>query len=128
LTIADFTIYKSFVFSEINLPKDEFNIFQKQFEDSIQQLTKPDLIIYLVNNTDEVKKRINQRGRSYELDIEESYLANIEQGYLSFWKQQKDLNVLLIDTSKFNFPYSIEEISSLLNYLKDTEIKGLTAF
>jgi deoxyguanosine kinase len=124
LTIADFSIHKSLVFS--NLTLNEYNkvSFRKSFEEFINKLKMPDLIIYLKNNSKEAKDRIIKRGRLYEQQIQEKYLLDLELEYELYWKSQIHLNVLQINVDNFQFPYKTEDISKLLNYLKTAEIKG----
>ena len=66
-------------------------------------MPKPDLYIYLYQNTQRLLQNIKKRGRSYEQDIQEEYLEKINTGYLDYIKSQKDLNVLIIDVSNLDF-------------------------
>ena len=86
-------------------------------------MPKPDLYIYLYQNTDRLLENIKQRGRSYEQEIPAEYLEKINRGYLDYIKSQNDLNILIIDVSDRDFiknqedyAFILEEIKSKSNY------------
>lgn len=68
-----------------------------------KEITKPDLYVYLYQNTDRLIKNIQKRGREYEQNIGASYLDKIHNGYSNFIKTQQDLNTLVIDVSELDF-------------------------
>jgi deoxyadenosine/deoxycytidine kinase len=66
-------------------------------------MPKPDLYVYLYQNTDRLLQNIKRRGRSYEQEIPADYLDKINKGYLDYVKSQTNLNVLIIDVSERDF-------------------------
>jgi deoxyadenosine/deoxycytidine kinase len=66
-------------------------------------MPKPDLYIYLYQNSERLLQNIKKRGRSYEQKIPAEYLDKINSGYLDYIKSQTDLNVLIIDVSDRDF-------------------------
>ena len=78
-------------------------------------MPKPDLYIYLYQNTERLLENIKVRGRSYEQDIEADYLEKINFGYLDYIKTQKDLNVLVIDISDKDFVKNQQDYLYILN-------------
>jgi deoxyadenosine/deoxycytidine kinase len=61
-------------------------------------MPKPDLYIYLYQNSERLLQNIKKRGRSYEQKSGD-YLDKINSGYLEYIKSQTELNVLIIDVS-----------------------------
>ena len=51
------------------------------------------------------KQRIAQRNRSFEHHIEDDYLLNLKEDYLTFYNAMKSegANVVLINTSEIDF-------------------------
>lgn len=47
LTISDYLFTKCLLFAKVTLPDDEFRLYQRLFDIINQQLTKPDILIYL---------------------------------------------------------------------------------
>lgn len=101
--VSDYDIYKSLIFSKITLPEDEFRLYRKLFHLMYKDISKPDLYIYLYQNTERLQENIKKRGRDYEQNIDNSYLEKINTGYLEFLKNQKELNVKIIDISDRDF-------------------------
>jgi deoxyadenosine/deoxycytidine kinase len=66
-------------------------------------MPKPDLYVYLYQNTNRLLQNIKRRGRSYEQDISADYLDKINKGYLDYINTQTNLNVLIIDVSDRDF-------------------------
>jgi deoxyadenosine/deoxycytidine kinase len=75
--------------------------------------------VYLYQNTDRLLRNIKKRGRSYEQEIEASYLEKINQGYLDYIKTQTDLNVLIIDVSELDFVKNQAHYLFLLNEINN---------
>lgn len=116
-TVADYFIFKSLIFARVTLGEDEYRLYQKIFDIMYKEIPKPDLYIYLYQNTEQLLENIRKRGRSYEQEIPSDYLDKINQGYLDYLKQQKDLNVLIIDVSDKDFVENQEDYISILEKL-----------
>lgn len=101
--VADYHIFKSLIFAKVTLQEDEFRLYKTMFDIIHKEMPKPDLYVYLYQNTDRLLRNIKKRGRSYEQEIEASYLEKINQGYLDYIKTQTNLNVLIIDVSELDF-------------------------
>jgi deoxyguanosine kinase len=117
--IADYHIFKSLLFSKITLEADEFRLYRTLFDIIYKEMPKPDLYIYLYQNTDRLLQNIKSRGRSYEQDITTEYLEKINRGYLEYIKNQVDLNILVIDVSDRDFVSSQEDYLFVLNKIKE---------
>lgn len=108
-TIADYFIFKSLIFASRNLEQLEFGLYSKLFAIVSSVVPKPDLIVYLYLNLDNLKKNIQKRGRPYEQNIQFDYLNKIQTGYLDYLRQQTDQRVLLIDTNDIDFVERTED-------------------
>ncbi len=102
-TVADYFIFKSLIFASKNLEPLEFGLYSKLFSIVSSVVPKPDMIVYLYLNLENLKKNIEKRGRPYEQNIQFDYLEKIQKGYLDFLRQQSDLRVLVIDTNGLDF-------------------------
>ncbi len=101
--VADYHIFKSLIFAKVTVTEDEFRLYRKLFEIIYKEIPKPDLYIYLYQNTNRLLKNIKKRGRSYEQEIPSEYLEKINQGYFDFIKTHPDLNILVLDVSERDF-------------------------
>lgn len=118
LIVSDYYIFKSLIFSQITLQKDEYNLYRRMFDVMYKEITKPDLYIYLYQNTDRLIDNIKKRGREYEQDIQPGYLDKIHKGYFNFIKSQQDLNTLIIDVSEMDFVKNKDDYNSILKKIK----------
>ena len=103
LIVSDYYIFKSLIFAQVTLQKEEYLLYRKMFDLMYREITKPDLYVYLYQNTDRLLKNIQKRGREYEQNISSNYLNKIHNGYSNFIKTQQDLNTLIIDVSELDF-------------------------
>ena len=120
--VADYHIFKSLIFAKVTLHEDEFRLYKTMFDIIRKEMPKPDLYVYLYQNTERLLANIKKRGRSYEQEIPADYLEKINRGYLDYIKTQTDLNVLVIDISDLDFikkqsdyVYLLGEINNRLN-------------
>ncbi|MDQ8011763.1 MAG: 2-amino-4-hydroxy-6-hydroxymethyldihydropteridine diphosphokinase [Flavobacterium nitrogenifigens] len=116
--VADYHIFKSLIFAKITLAEDEYRLYRNLFDIIYREMPKPDLYIYLYQNTDRLLQNIKKRGRVYEQNIEATYLEKINNGYLEYIKSQTDLNVLIIDVSDRDFVKNHEDYLYILNEIK----------
>ncbi|MFV5694685.1 2-amino-4-hydroxy-6-hydroxymethyldihydropteridine diphosphokinase [Flavobacterium sp. LB3P122] len=101
--VADYHIFKSLIFAKITLAEDEYRLYRNLFDIIYREMPKPDLYIYLYQNSERLLQNIKKRGRSYEQKIPAEYLDKINNGYLDYIKSQTELNVLIIDVSNRDF-------------------------
>jgi deoxyguanosine kinase len=101
--ISDYFLAKSFIFSKYNLKDDEMKLFEKLFSIINLQAPKPDLYVYLHVPVEKLLENIKLRGRSYEKHIQFDYLKEVQEGYFGFFKSQREMKILLIDTSHIDF-------------------------
>lgn len=113
--VADYHIFKSLIFAKVTLQEDEFRLYKTMFDIIHKEMPKPDLYVYLYQNTERLLENIKKRGRNYEQEIPADYLEKINRGYLDYIKTQTDLNVLVIDVSNLDFVKKQEDYVFLLN-------------
>ena len=112
--VSDYYIFKSLIFAQVTLQKEEYALYRKMFDIMYKEITKPDLYIYLYQNTDRLLENIKKRGRDYEQNIEASYLQKIHDGYVSFIKTEQGLNTLIIDVSELDFVNKKEDYKQII--------------
>ena len=113
--IADYDVYKSMIFAKITLQDEEFNLYKKLFQLMHKELPKPDMYVYLYQNTERLLENIKKRGRKYEQTIEASYLQKINDGYLEFIKSQYADKIKIIDISDRDFVKNRKDYLYILN-------------
>ena len=102
VTISDYLFTKCLLFAKVNLPEEEFLLYQRLFDIIHQQLIQPDILIYLHAPVSALQHNIKKRGRVYEQHIPDEYLFNIQQTYTHYIKQH-NIKTLFVDASNADF-------------------------
>jgi len=117
--ISDYYIFKSLIFAQVSLSKEEYALYRRMFDIMYKEISKPDLYIYLYQNTPRLLENIKKRGRDYEQNIEPEYLDKIHQGYNTFIKTEKSLKTLIIDVSDKDFLNNPEDYKEIIRQIKN---------
>lgn len=117
--IADYYIFKSLIFAQITLEKDEFRLYKNIFDIMYKEVTQPNLYIYLHQETDRLLENIKKRGRSYESEIPADYLNKINKSYADFIKTNKNQNTLVIDMTSLDIIEKQGDYIFILNQIQD---------
>lgn len=115
--ISDYLFIKSKLFARVNLPDDEYRLYENVFDIIYPNLPVPDLIIYLHAPLEKLRNNIRQRNREYEQQIEDEYLLDLQRAYLQLIKSQQ-FRTLIIDTTQTDFLNRPEQVTELLNYMQ----------
>lgn len=113
--ISDYDVNKSLIFANITLPEEEFALYKKLFQVMHKELPRPDIYIYLFQDTERLLKNIKKRGRKYEKSIEADYLQKLNSGYLEFIKSQHSESIKIIDISEMDFLKNRADYLKILN-------------
>ncbi len=116
VTISDYLFTKCLLFAKVNLPEDEFRLYQSLFDIMYQQLIQPDILIYLHAPVHKLQENIKKRNRSYEQNISNEYLFNIQETYTHYIKQH-NIKTLFVDVSKSDFLGNEQHLQAIINAL-----------
>lgn len=117
VTVSDYLFNKCLLFAKVNLPEEEFLLYQKLFDIINPQLVQPDLLIYLHAPIDKLKENIKKRNRHYEQQIAGEYLFALQETYTQYIRQH-DITTLFIDASKADFLGNEEHMKAILTALE----------
>lgn len=121
ITISDYLFTKCLLFAKVNLPEEEFLLYQRLFDIIHQQLIQPDLLIYLHKPVSNLQANIRKRGRVYEQAIPDEYLFNIQQTYTNYIKQH-NVKTLYVDAANADFLGNETHLKTIIDALeKDYE-------
>ncbi|MEY3059063.1 MAG: hypothetical protein RL000_415 [Bacteroidota bacterium] len=123
ITVSDYLFTKCLLFAKVNLPVDEFRLFQRLFEMMQPQLLQPDLLIYLHAPVHKLQENIKKRNRSYEQNIKDDYLFEIQQTYTHYIKQHS-FKTLFVDASNVDFINNPEYLDIILAALDRDYTEG----
>lgn len=117
VTVSDYLFTKCLLFAKVNLPSEEFRLYQKLFNIIHQQLLHPDILIYLHAPVQKLQQNIKKRQRDYEQAIPDEYLFNIQETYTSYIKQH-NIKTIFIDASNADFLGNEKHLQIVLDALE----------
>ena len=117
LTISDYLFTKCLLFAKVNLPDDEFRLYQRLFDTMHHQMIQPELLIYLHAPVSKLQENIKKRNRPYEQNIQNDYLYKIQQTYTHYIKQH-NMKTLIVDTSDADFMGNPKHLDTILDALE----------
>lgn len=123
LTISDYLFTKCLLFAKINLPDDEFRLYQRLFEIMYQQVIQPDLVLYLHSPVNKLQQNIRKRNRPYEQKIQDDYLFKIQETYTHYIKQH-NIKTIIIDASNADFLGNEKHLSTIIDILEKEYEEG----
>ncbi len=119
IIVSDYSIYKCLWFAKINLSNKDFLFFEKHFNAILNELPKPDLLVHISTDIDNLQKNIKKRGRSFEQKIDSAYLTKIEKQYKKGIKQIKVDNVLEITVENYYPKLEADVIEFVTDFIKN---------
>lgn len=120
--VSDYDVVKSLIFAKVTLQDEEYKLYRKLFDIMYKEIPKPDLYIYLYQNTERLLRNIKKRGRDYEQKIPSEYLEKINNGYLEFIRTHKNLNVKIIDVSDLDFVANANDYQKIILEIRDASL------
>lgn len=115
--VSDFLIDKDRLFAELNLEKDEYDLYHKVYQHLVIDAPKPDLVIYLQAPTEVLLQRIQKRGIPSEQMIESEYLNQLNRAYTEFFHYYSDSKLLIVNSAEIDFVANDEDYEQLVTYI-----------
>ncbi|MBT8293209.1 MAG: 2-amino-4-hydroxy-6-hydroxymethyldihydropteridine diphosphokinase [Eudoraea sp.] len=120
--VSDYDIYKSLIFAQITLQKEEFKLYRKMFNFMYKEVKKPDIYIFLYQSTERLLENIKKRGRSYEQGIDKEYLEKINRGYFDFLKGFPHRKSLIIDIADLDFVENTTDFELIIDKILEQSL------
>jgi len=100
--VSDYLFAKDQLFAELNLSRDELELYNKVVKSLNVDAPVPDLVIYLQASVDSLLDRISRRGVPFERAIERSYLDKLAEAYARFFHAYNDGPLLIVNASQID--------------------------
>ena len=117
VTVSDYLFTKCLLFAKVNLPDEEFRLYQKLFDIINPQIVQPDILIYLHTPVQKLQENIKKRNRKYEQSIPNDYLFNLQETYTQYIKQH-NIKTLFVDASNADFLDNPEHLKTITDALE----------
>lgn len=116
ITISDYLFTKCLLFAKVNLPEEEFRLYQKLFEIINPQIVQPDIVIYLHTPVKKLQENIKKRNREYEQSIPNDYLFTLQETYTQYIKQH-NIKTLYVDAGNADFLGNEQHLKVIIDAL-----------
>ncbi len=123
--IIDRSIYEdAYIFARAlhdmgNISERDYQTYRIIFDQIVQTLPQPSLLVYLKAPVDVLVERIRLRGRSMESGIDPNYLKRLES-YYEDWMQSFDFcPVLTIRTDDLDFVHTPKHLDLVVKRIQD---------
>jgi deoxyadenosine/deoxycytidine kinase len=115
LRVSDYLFDKDRLFAELNLDDVALRRYLKVFYALRSQLRQPTGVIYLHADLELLLARIAARARSYEQQIERTYLRALVDAYERFFEAYDDAPVLALDMTERELIANADDRSTVLS-------------
>lgn len=124
----DAEIFAKNLFIQGDISPRDFGVYQDLFQILITLLPPPDLIIYLKTSVLVLTERIARRGRNFENEIPQDYLARLNLLYEDWIAHFKQCPVLIIPTDHLDLVSSAAHMKVVVDMVQEkltgsTELK-----
>jgi len=117
--VSDFLVEKDPLFARINLEREEFQLYEKVYQQMTIDAPRPDLVIYLQASTDVLLSRINSRGLASEQGIDRDYLERLNEVYSEFFLYYDGAPLLIVNASQIDLVNGESDYTQLVDYMLD---------
>ena len=105
---------------DLNFMSDrDWDTYSNLFDNMVQFIKEPDLIIYLKASTDTLLSRIKGRQRDFEKNIDPEYIHSLNIYYDKWISSLDDDKTLIIKTDNFNIFKDIDKLNEIFNLVKN---------
>jgi deoxyadenosine/deoxycytidine kinase len=121
LVLSDYSFPKDKIFAYLTLDDSELMIYNRLYDLLLDQVPKPDLVIYLQAGLDTLLKRIKKRGRAYEKAISPSYLQELSEAYSHYFYRYDETPLLVVNTNEIDFVHTPEHFDQLVEQVRNAQ-------
>jgi deoxyadenosine/deoxycytidine kinase len=106
--VMDRSIYGDGIFAAMHkqsgtMEEEEYGVYHELYQIMIDEVKKPDLLVYLQVSVDVAMKRIQKRGRDFEQAVERSYWEKLNDEYEQFFTAYDQSPILVINVDHLDF-------------------------
>jgi len=115
--VSDYLFAKDRIFASLTLEDRELVLYDKIAQLLERDIPRPDLVIYLQSSTERLMANIRKRNRSYEVNMSEDYIRELNDAYNRFFFNYRDTPLLVINSTELDFVNNKQELEDLLMQL-----------
>lgn len=126
--VADYLFIKTLLFARNSLSGEEFQLFRRLFGVLTTDFPTPDLVVYLDRPLEALQANIAKRGRSYENDLQDEYLASIRQAYFDYFHTRQRCPVLIFELGTRDFVQDQQLYDEMVRLMATPHPAGISRY
>jgi deoxyadenosine/deoxycytidine kinase len=112
--VADYLFQKDRIFASLNLVDKELGLYERLVGWLELDVVKPDVVVYLQASTETLMERIMRRNRSFEKDMDKSYIERLNDAYNHYFFHYAETPLLVVNTNRIDFVNQPDDFEDLL--------------
>jgi deoxyguanosine kinase len=126
LVISDYFLAKSKVFARVTLQGHELELFEQYADLLLEQVTAPDLIVFINREITQLQQNISARARAMESSIKGHYLERLKNEYLNYFAENHKMRVLIVTSKSLHEGETALNSADLLRIMEKEWPAGIT--
>jgi deoxyadenosine/deoxycytidine kinase len=119
--VCDYLFQKDRLFASLTLEPAEFALYEKVYSLLGGTITKPDVVVYLQQTTDQLIKRMAKKNEELTLLIPKAYIENVVQAYQTFFQHYHQSPIIVISSENKRFMENEKNIDLLIRKIMEVE-------
>ncbi len=115
--VSDYIFDKDKIFAYLTLQDDELKLYETLVTTIEKNVPAPDLVVYLQSSTERLMSNIKKRGRSFEENMSEEYIKDLNEAYNYFFFRYKTAPLLIINSTEIDFVNEPGDFEDLLDQI-----------
>jgi deoxyadenosine/deoxycytidine kinase len=112
--VTDYIFEKDKVFAYLNLEDEELKLYETLIGAIERNIPTPDVVVYLQSNVPRLMGNIKIRARSYETEMSETYIKDLNEAYNYFFFRYKATPLLIVNAVELDFVSNKEQYEDLV--------------
>jgi deoxyadenosine/deoxycytidine kinase len=115
----DAEVFARNLYRQGHLSERDWRCYQDLYQTMASLLRPPHLVVYLRASVENLRRRISHRGRDYELEITNAYMAQLNELYDNWASGFRLCPVLTIDTNNLNYVQYDAHLDQIMHRIED---------
>jgi deoxyadenosine/deoxycytidine kinase len=112
--VTDYIFEKDKIFAYLNLQDEELKLYETLVGTIERSIPTPDIVVYLQSSLSRLMQNIRHRGRSYEAEMSEAYIRELNEAYNYFFFRYKSARLLIVNASEMDFVNNTDHYEDLV--------------
>ena len=112
--VTDYIFEKDKIFAYLTLADQELKLYETLVSSIEHTIPTPDVVVYLQSSVPRLMQNIKHRGRSYEAEMSEEYIRDLNEAYNYFFFRYKATPLLIVNAAELDFVNNPDQYDDLV--------------